>query len=146
MKNIFLLLAATMLLSACFGRPALNWGWLTPNQKPSAVQSLGTGGQSAASLDRTSAEQRAIAASAAPAGRVLGIVSVGLGSPAETGFWLKTNLVSAPANGRAMLASGAGVNLTLLPSTGPAQLSLSAYRALGLGLTDLPQVQISVFP
>lgn len=146
MKNRVLIIAAALILSACSGGFAPKLGWLSPMQKPSALQSLGTGGQSVASFDTTSPAQRANAVSPAPAGRVLGSVSVALGSPAEQGFWLKSNLTSAPANGRATLASGAGVNVTLLPTAGPAQLSLSAYRALELGLTDLPQVQVSVLP
>jgi hypothetical protein len=117
------------------------------------LQSLGTGGQSAAVFDSASAAQREAAiAQPSPAlgadvaGRPLGAVTVALGSPAETGFWLKSSLVSAPTKGRAVLASGAGINVDLLPSAVPAQMSLSAYRALGLGLTDLPQVQIVALP
>lgn len=79
-------------------------------------------------------------------GQLLGVVDVALGSPAEQGLWLKSALVTAPVLGRAVLPSGQGVNVTLLPSTGGATLSLSAYRALGLNLTDLPRLQVLALP
>lgn len=100
--------------------------------------------KTAASLDATTEAERATA-TAAPttAGRNLGTVSVALGSPAEQGFWLKSPLVAAPGKGRVALASGASVAVDLLPGQGGALLSLAAYRALGLSLTDLPQVVVT---
>ncbi len=125
---------------------------LKPTPKPApivapvaeAVVLPATGaGQSAAALDQTTAAEKA-AAAAVPAGseRMLGTAVVGLGSPAEQGFWIKSALIAAPAKGRVQLASGASVNVDLLPGTGGALLSLAAFRALGLGLTDLPEVTI----
>ena len=99
-------------------------------------------GQSAAALDKTSAADKAQAMAAKSGGRQLGKVSVALGSPAEQGFWLRTSLVTVPANGRVVLASGASVAVELRPGTGGALLSLAAYRALGLALTDLPEVTV----
>lgn len=106
------------------------------------LPSMGAG-QTAASLDGSTAAQKA-AAVAAPdaAGRVLGTVVVALGSPAEEGFWLKTALVVSPAKGRVLTADGASVAVDLLPGTGAALLSLAAFRALGLALTDLPEVTV----
>ena len=100
-------------------------------------------GQTAAALDQTTAAEKA-AATAAPSGgeRSLGTAVVGLGSPAEQGFWLKSSLIAAPAKGRVATATGATVNVDLLPGTGAALLSLAAFRALGLGLTDLPEVTV----
>ena len=72
----------------------------------------------------------------------LGTVVVGLGSPAEQGLWLKSPLVVAKAKGRVVTQSGASVAVDLLPGSGAASLSLAAFRALGLGLTDLPEVTI----
>ena len=145
MKNPILLgLMAILLLPACSGTGRQTMGWLAPKPQTSALQSLASGGQNAAQFDTATASQRAAAISpAAATSAVLGTVSVALGAPSEPGFWLKTALVSAPTQGRAALANGAGVAVTLLPSAGPAQMSLSAYRALGLGLTELPMVQIS---
>ncbi len=37
---------------------------------------------------------------------------------------------------------GTSVQVDLLPGEGGAQLSLAAFRALGLGLTDLPEVTV----
>jgi hypothetical protein len=157
MKPIALALCLILPLSACAGAwPKAN-SWLSPRAAPigappaqTKLQSLTTGGQSAAAFDRVSAAQKA-AAVAAPsaalsAAIVLGIVTVSLGSPNEPGLWLKSNLVNARQNGRAVLANGSGVNVTLMPSASGASLSFSAYRALGLGLTDLPQVQVLALP
>ena len=65
-----------------------------------------------------------------------------LGSPAEQGFWLKTALVSVAGKGRVVTASGASVAVDLLPTEGAALLSLAAFRALGLSLTDVPEVSV----
>ncbi len=110
-----------------------------PNPGP-----LGASGQSAAALDQSSAADIAAATAVPePAGeRSLGTVVVGLGSPAEQGFWIKTALAAAPGKGRVETASGASVNVDLIPGTGGALLSLAAFRQLGLSLTDLPEVTV----
>lgn len=116
----------------------------TDKAPPPAVEPMSAQGHTAASLDKTTEAEKA-AATAAPAagGRQLGNVSVALGSPAEQGFWLKTPLVSAPGKGRVALVGGKSVAVDLLPGQGGALLSLAAYRALGLSLTDLPQVTVT---
>ena len=98
----------------------------------------------AASLDTTTAAQKeaALAAPAAATETALGKVAVSLGSPTEPGIWLRSALVKAPGKGRVVTAGGASVAVDLLPGTGSAQLSLAAYRALGLSLTDLPEVTV----
>ena len=103
-------------------------------------------GASAAALDQSTAAERAAAVAAKPAGgeRALGSAVVALGSPAEQGLWVKSALVVTPAKGRVVTESGASVAVDLLPGTGAASLSLAAFRALGLGLTDLPEVTIYV--
>ncbi len=146
MKHVALALCLALPLSACAGTWQKTKTLLAPRPAQSKLQSLTTGGQTAAALDSVSAAQKAAAVAAPNAGQVLGIVTVALGPPAEAGLWLKSNMVGAPAKGRAVLASGAGVNVDLLPTTGGATLSFSAYRALGLGLTDLPQVQVLALP
>ena len=101
------------------------------------------GAQSAAALDQSSAAEKAAAiAPTAGAERDLGAVVVALGSPAEQGFWLRSVLVTAAGKGRVVTASGASVNVDLQPGTGAALLSLAAFRALGLGLTDLPELRV----
>ena len=101
-------------------------------------------GQSAAALDQTTEAERAaaVAAPATPGARELGQITVALGSPAEQGFWLKSALVTQPGPGRVQLPGGASVAVDLVPGEGGGLLSLAAYRALGLGLTDLPQVRV----
>ena len=41
-----------------------------------------------------------------------------------------------------MTAGGKSLGLELRPGTGAAHLSLAAFQALGLSLTDLPEVTI----
>jgi hypothetical protein len=147
MKPIALALAVILPLSGCAGLWSKTTALIVPRGENSRIARLTTGGQNVAALDRTTAAQRSAArAGGNAAGQVLGIVSVALGEPALQGLWMKSGLVSAPRYGRVMLANGAGVDVTLLPATGAATLSLAAYRALGLGLTDLPLVQVSAQP
>ncbi len=113
-----------------------------PPPNPGGV--LGANGQSADALDQSSAADIAAAAAVSePAGeRALGRVVVALGSPAEQGFWIKTALAAAPGKGRVVTADGQSVNVDLIPGTGGASLSLAAFRQLGLGLTELPEVTV----
>lgn len=101
-------------------------------------------GATAASLDTTTDAQKAaaLAAPATPGARALGEVAVSLGSPAEPGIWLRSALVTEPGKGRVVTQDGSSVAVDLLPGQGAAQLSLAAYVALGLQLTDLPQVTV----
>lgn len=101
------------------------------------------GGQSAAALDTSTDAERSAALAVGPvAGAELGRVFVTLGNPTEQGFWLQTTLVSAPAKGRVQADGGASVGVELRPGAGGAQLSLAAFRALGLPLTGLPEVTV----
>lgn len=108
---------------------------VTPQVKPLA--------RSAAALDTSTDAQRSAALQAAPgAGQDLGRVTVTLGNPTEQGFWLRSALVTAPAKGRVTTDQGASISLDLLPGTAGAQLSLAAFRTLGLPLTGLPSVTV----
>ncbi|MDP4033764.1 MAG: D-galactarate dehydratase [Pseudorhodobacter sp.] len=102
------------------------------------------GARTAEALDTTTPAQRAAATAApAPAGdQVLGKVVVALGNVTEPGFWLRSALVTVARPGQVVTAGGASVQVDLLPGAGAAQLSLAAFRALGLGLTDLPEVVV----
>ncbi len=102
------------------------------------------GAQTAEALDQTTEAERA-AATAAPVvatERELGRVVVGLGPVTEQGFWLKSTLVTEPGKGRVVTAAGTSVAVDLLPSDGGATLSLAAFRALELSLTELPEVLV----
>ncbi len=151
MKQISLALIIALPLAGCggtFDRFNLDrFKFLRLGDAPkSALERLTTGGQSAAALDGATEAEKSAALRAPSDGQVLGMVTVSLGSPNEAGLWLKSNLVTAPSSGRVVLADGRGVNVDLWPTTGGASLSFSAYRALGLGLTDLPQVQVLRLP
>lgn len=103
------------------------------------------GARTAAALDTTTAEQRAMALATPPAPaaeRDLGRVAVTLGNPAEPGFWLRGSIVTAAGPGRVVTEGGASLAVDLIPGSGAAQLSLPAFRALNLPLTGLPVVGV----
>lgn len=103
----------------------------------------GAAGATAAALDTTTAAEKAVALAApAAGGRPLGTVAVSLGSPAEPGFWFRGAIVTVAGPGRVTTTDGQSIAVDLRPGTGAAQLSLPAFRALGLSLTDLPQVEV----
>ncbi len=86
--------------------------------------------------------------SAAP-GQVLGVTVGSLGSPTETGLWIKTPLVQTLTQGRAtVVATGKTVKLELRPIEGEitagSRVSLEAMRALGLSLTALAELELKV--
>ena len=149
MKQIILIsVLASFALSGCavfdkLQRPnAAAVQIVAPVEPAVTLPALGAG-QSAAALDQSrAAEKAAAAAEPASGARVLGKAVVALGSPAEQGFWLKSALVVTAGKGRVVTAGGASVNVDLIPGEGAALLSLAAFRALGLGLTDLPEVTI----
>ena len=106
------------------------------------------GARTASALDTTSAAQRAQALTIpATGGTALGQTLATLGSPTEQGFWLRTGLVTRVQPGRVILPDGRGVAVELRPSGQPAgagsQLSLAAFRALELPLTQLVTVAVS---
>ena len=105
---------------------------------------LGGGGVSAAALDRTSAAEKAaaLAAPVASGERALGKAVVALGPPAEPGLWVQSVLVTAKGPGRVTAPDGKSLAVELRPGSGGALLSLSAYQALGLSLTSLPELTI----
>jgi hypothetical protein len=98
---------------------------------------------SPAALDQATAEQKqaAVAKTGVPEQK-LGTAVVALGNPVDQGFWVKAAVIKTAGKGRVVTANGASVNVDLIPATGAASLSFSAFRALGLGLTDLPEVTI----
>lgn len=109
-----------------------------------ATTALGARAVSAEMLDKTTAEEKAAALAAPATGseRELGKVVVALGAPAEQGLWLSTPLVTKVAPGRIVTAAGKSLAVELRPGTGGALLSLAAFQALGLSLTELPQVTV----
>ncbi|WP_390625184.1 hypothetical protein [Falsirhodobacter algicola] len=120
----------------------------TPAAEPATAAPTATFGAGAArtaeSYDLTSEaeRQRAVSAPVDAGAERLGQVIVSLGNAAEPGFWLRSSLVDQAGRGRVETADGQSVAVDLLPGAGSAQLSLAAYRALGLSLTALPQVTV----
>ena len=100
--------------------------------------------QTPESLDQTTEAERAAATSAPPTGgeREIGRVVVGLAPVTDQGFFLKSALVTEPGKGRVVTAEGKSVAVDLLPGEGGALLSLAAFRALELSLTELPEVVV----
>ncbi|MBC2836763.1 hypothetical protein [Paragemmobacter straminiformis] len=135
--SLALLLASCAVIDRVRGRPA--------EAAPASVAGFpgAAVAQSAEALDGTTeAEKTAALSAGAAGGTALGTVTVSLGSPAEQGFWLRSSLVTAPAKGRVVTDEGASIAVDLLPGSGAAQLSLPAFRALGLPLTGLPLVTV----
>ena len=112
----------------------------------SSAAGLQGGGQTVAQLDQTTAAEKAAAAAPATGGGKLGTTIASLGDATESGFWVKTPLVPTPAKGRVVNpANGKSANVDLQPLGGGAsgsQLSLATMQALGVSLTDLPEIEV----
>jgi hypothetical protein len=144
--SISLALALALMLSGCSGVPSEEPETTTgpivaPVEPAETLPPLGAG-QDAAALDQTTEAEKAAADAPMANGRPLGLVTVALGSPVEQGFWLRTVLVTEPGKGWVVTSTGDMVAVDLLPTEGVALLSLAAFRALGLALTDLPEVLV----
>lgn len=153
MKHMMLIFVAAVTLSGCETLSPKTGGPVTgPSSPAPAVEGLpgtGTGvigGRAvrAETLDTTTPEEKAkaLAAPVAAGERLLGKVVVALGPPAEQGIWLKTALVTETGQGRIETAGGKSLAVELRPGTGAALLSLAAFQALGIVLTDLPEVSV----
>lgn len=155
MRQLAFLPVVALALSGCAlfepqGRPEGVTGAAAPQPGTEvapamATTPLGTArAVSASSLDKTTAEEKAAALAAPAKGgeRELGKVVVALGPPAEQGIWLSSPLVTEKAQGRVVTAAGTSLAVELRPGTGGALLSLAGFQALGLSLTELPQVTV----
>lgn len=113
---------------------------VAPMPKPTAT--------SAEALDTTTAAQRAEAAKKPSGGEErLGSTIASLGDPTQPGFWVRTGLVSAEAEGRIEdPKTGKSAKVTLIPSGKPAgsgsEVSLPALRLLEVPLTELPELVV----
>ena len=154
MKHILTPIAVALTLSGCAllspkdaTRPVTGPSSPAPAVEGAAVTVEGVMGARAVraeALDTTTAAEKAeaLAAPQASGERSLGKVVVALGPPAEQGIWLKTALVTKVVQGRIETAAGKSLAVELRPGTGGALLSLAAFQALGLSLTDLPEVAV----
>jgi hypothetical protein len=155
MRDLVLLATVTASLSGCALFPPGGEGAGSVTGPPAAQTAtdfvpaaasaaLGARSASASALDTTTAEEKAAALAAPATGgeRVLGTAVVALGPPAEQGLWLSSPFVAAVAQGRVVTAAGQSLAVELRPGRGAALLSLAAFQALKLSLTDLPEVTI----
>ena len=113
----------------------------------SDISPLPISGQSVASFDTTTAEEREAAAKPASGGGLIGQTVAGLGDPTRPGIWLETPLVQTEQPGRVVLAStGASAQVTLIPlaaeATAGSRLSLAAMRVLEAPLSDLVEIRV----
>lgn len=157
MRRTIVLLGGLLFLAGCAGGWP-DWPWARDGEV--AQPAVGTATQTTAppvqperrggrltpeGFDLTSAAERQ-AALAAGGGALVGRTVASLGAPQEQGFWLRTGLVTSERAGRVQVPGGASVKVTLRPSGGRAtagsQLSLAAFRALGLPLTALPTLEV----
>ncbi|EPX79902.1 hypothetical protein [Litoreibacter arenae] len=163
MTRIIFATALALTLSACGGQFSNPFEGLGAQNEPSAgkpldgadaarpkepsVVEVGGTGQSAASLDKTTEAEKKAATAAPAGGAVLGTTVASLGDPTEQGFWLRTPLVSAEAQGSVKTQGGAVVQVKLIPIDGPpsagSRISLAAMRALNIGLTELATLTVS---
>ena len=113
--------------------------------KPAVIKNTGAPIR-AEKLDVASKEERTEAVKAVPKSELksLGGAIASLGNPAETGFWVKTNLVTSQQEGQVKYAgTGKSVNVTLIPHDGDgAEVSLSTMRTLEAPLTGLLTLEI----
>lgn len=101
-----------------------------------------------AALDTTTEAQKEAAREAAEAsdGALLGTTIAALGDPTEPGLWLRTPLVTEAQAGKIETAAGVSALVQLVPLDAPvgagSQMSIGAFQALGLTLTDLPTLSV----
>ena len=148
MMRAFSLVSLSLALTGCsvFERDAAPADPRMATEFAPAVSTtaLGAAGHAPAALDKTSDAEKAAALSAPAAGGevALGKAVAALGPPAQAGLWVESALIKAPGQGRVVAPNGQSLALELRPGSGGALLSLSAYQALGIALTDLPEIAI----
>jgi len=144
-QNLYIALVGTLALSGCNAVPDLAQVMTgTPSSslsvketerpipRPDVVEGEGTGSEVAA---------------VAPTGPgYLGRTVGSLGDVTEPGMWAATPLVDTEQTGRLEIPGGKSVAVTLYPNGNAAgsgtQVSLGALQALGVPLTDLPELLV----
>lgn len=143
--------AALLLIAAC-SVPFLSDDEPTPADTATAAQEDDPRPEPRAD-DDDDAEDAAddetdLAALATPGrGGELGETIASLGSPAESGAWLRTPMVASPQSGRVVAEdSGREIEVELRPSGGVpgtgSRLSLEGYQSLGINPTELPRLRV----
>ena len=145
MKQIF---AMTVIGASLAGCANLNFGGLSAgNAIPDAVidASLGVATSELRPISRPEGTPSVAQPVAGQSGS-LGVTVASLGTPAQTGLWLKTPLVKAQQTG-SVAYNGKTVRVLLIPIVGEAtagsRMSLQAFQALGAPLADLVSVEVT---
>lgn len=149
MKHIVVMTVIGATLAGCAN---LNLGALTRGGEQAAEPAViapatGAGTEQRPIARPTQTDSAAAVEAPVKASGPLGVTVASLGSPAETGLWLKTPLVKTQQMGR-VVYNGKTANVTLIPIDGPStagsRMSLQAFQALGAPLTDLVEVNVSL--
>jgi len=145
MKQIF---AMTVIGASLAGCANLNFGGLSAgNAIPDAVidASLGVATSELRPISRPEGTPPVRQPVAGQSGS-LGATVASLGTPAQTGLWLKTPLVKAQQTG-SVAYNGKTTRVLLIPIVGEAtagsRMSLQAFQALGAPLADLVSVEVT---
>lgn len=73
----------------------------------------------------------------------LGEITVSLGPPAETGLWASSGLLPSPQQVQLEdPAAGVRIEVEMRPTDGVDQMSLDAYRALGLSPAEIVTLKV----
>ena len=156
MKNWVFLVGLTSALAGCNAIPQGLFGQREDPQPTISVTpdleegEAPLGATTAEEFDTTSEDDRAAAlegATSTGGDTDLGTTIASLGDVTETGFWLKTPLVSEPSAGRVQFTeNGKAVAVDLIPLAGEpgagSRISLAAMRLLEVDLTSLAELQV----
>ncbi|WP_141655928.1 D-galactarate dehydratase [Roseibaca calidilacus] len=146
MKLVVLLCCAGAIMAGCELSPLGGFGTGTPPDAPRVAVASPDGdtprpeARPDGSRDMPDTPGNAGAAA-------LGTTLASLGSPTEQGLWLRTGLVTRVEPGRVVRTDGGGaLRVELRPSGAPpgagSQLSLAAFRALDVPLTQLLPLEV----
>jgi len=147
-KNMKHIIAMSVIGASLAGCANLNFGGLSAgNAIPDAVidASLGVATSELRPISRPEGTPSVAQPVAGQSGS-LGVTVASLGTPAQTGLWLKTSLVKAQQTG-SVAYNGKTTRVLLIPIVGEAtagsRMSLQAFQALGAPLADLISVEVT---
>ena len=147
-KNMKHIIVMSVIGASLAGCANLNFGGLSAgNAIPDAVidASLGVATSELRPISRPEGTPSVAQPVAGQSGS-LGVTVASLGTPAQTGLWLKTPLVKAQQTG-SVEYNGKTTTVLLIPTVGEAtagsRMSLQAFQALGAPLADLVSVEVT---
>jgi hypothetical protein len=147
-KNMKHIIVMSVIGASLAGCANLNFGGLSAgNAIPEAVidASLGVASSELRPISRREGTPSVAQPVAGQSGS-LGVTVASLGTPSQTGLWLKTPLVKAQQAG-SVAYNRKTTRVLLIPivgeSTAGSRMSLQAFQALGAPLTDLVSVEVT---